>query len=61
MRNKYWLKAECSGRPFPRWSDKIQASQRKYQCLGFFGFAGDNGFSSSCFTTDMLSIFSTRL
>ena len=27
--------------------DKTQASRRKYQCLGYFGFAGDDGFFSS--------------
>jgi hypothetical protein len=41
-------------------SGKTQASHRKYQCLGFFGFAGDNGFASSL-TTDMVSIFTTQL
>ncbi len=38
----------------------LQASHRKYQCLGFFGLAGDGGFCSS-FTTDTVSIFTTRL
>jgi hypothetical protein len=42
-----------------QWSGKIQASHRKYQCFGFFGFAGDDGFPCS-FTTDMVSIFTTR-
>jgi hypothetical protein len=41
-------------------SGTIQASHRKYQCLGFFGVAGDDGFLLS-FTTDMVSIFTTRL
>ena len=40
--------------------DETQASHRKYQCLGFFGIAGDNGFSS-CFTTVTVSILTTRL
>lgn len=38
----------------------IQASHRKYQCLGCFGFAGDTGFSSTALA-EMALIFTTRL
>ena len=44
----------------PLGEEEIQASHRKYQCLGRFGFAGATGFSSGLIT-EMLSIFTTRL
>ena len=40
--------------------NNTQASHRKYQCLGCFGFAGDNGSCSSPIA-DMVLIFTTRL
>ena len=40
--------------------DTIQASHRKYQCLGLFGFAGEGSLSFGS-SADMVLIFTTRL